>query len=74
MKGKKPVFVWVKEGENIHRVRIETGAVDGTNAEVKSGLKEGDEIVISMTLAGKAAADNATRSPFMPQRPGGRGR
>ncbi len=74
---KKPTLVWVKEGDKLHRTRIVTGAVDGTNAEIKSGLKEGDEVVVAMTQDGKegATADAAaTRSPFMPQRPAGRRR
>ena len=76
--GKKPVIVWIKSGDLIHRTRITTGALDGTNAEVKTGLKEGDEVILSMSLAGKstttAAAATTTTSPFMPTRPGGRGR
>jgi HlyD family secretion protein len=75
--GKKPVVVWVKTGDKYHRSRIVTGAVDGSNAEVKSGLKEGDEIILSMALAGKtttAASTASITSPFMPARPGGRGR
>jgi HlyD family secretion protein len=75
---RKPVVVWVKNGDKLHRTRIATGAVDGSNAEIKWGLKEGDEVVLSMTQGGKAGAtaDNAaaTRSPFMPQRPAGRTR
>ena len=75
--GKKPVVVWIKNGDKIHRVHISTGAVDGTNAEIKTGLKEGDEVILSMTVAGKtttsaAAVTNTTTSPFMPQRAGGR--
>jgi HlyD family secretion protein len=74
--GKKPVVVWVKSGEKIHRARIVTGAVDGSNAEVKWGLKEGEEVILSMTLPGKSAsaasaAPATATSPFMPQRPGG---
>jgi HlyD family secretion protein len=73
--GKKPVLVWVKSGEKIHRARIVTGAVDGSNAEVKWGLKEGEEVITSMSLPGKsasasAAAPTTATSPFMPQRPG----
>jgi HlyD family secretion protein len=71
--GKKPVIVWVKSGDKIHRTRLATGAVDGSNAEVKWGLKEGDEVILSMSLPGKAAANSAAApatSPFMPQRPG----
>jgi HlyD family secretion protein len=76
--GKKPVVVWVKTGDKIHRTRVVTGAIDGSNAEIKSGINEGDEIILSMSLAGKAttasATPAATTSPFMPTRPGGRGR
>ena len=78
--GKKPVIVWVKEADKVSRVRVATGAIDGSNAEIKFGLKEGDEVILSMTLGGKsstttaAAAPQQTTSPFMPTRPGGRGR
>ena len=76
--GKKPVIVWVKNGDKIHRTRVTTGAIDGSNAEIKSGLKEGDEVILSMSLPGKsgttAAAAPTTTNPFMPTRPGGRGR
>jgi HlyD family secretion protein len=75
--GKKPVIVWVKNEDKVRRTRVVTGAIDGTNAEIKFGLKEGDEVILSMSLAGKAtaaAAPAATTSPFMPTRPGGRGR
>jgi HlyD family secretion protein len=76
--GKKPVIVWIKSGDLIHRTRITTGALDGTNAEIKTGLKEGDEVILSMSLAGKpgtatatATSTSTTTSPFMPQRPAG---
>ncbi|MGC1392002.1 MAG: efflux RND transporter periplasmic adaptor subunit [Bacteroidales bacterium] len=77
--GKKPVVVWVKEGDKVRRVRVATGAIDGSNAEIKFGLKEGDEVILSMTLGGKSSTTTAaaptTTSPFMPTRPaGGRGR
>src|SRR5664280_2787039 len=52
--GKKPVIVWVKEGDKVRRVRVATGAIDGSNAEIKFGLKEGDEVILSMTLGGKS--------------------
>jgi HlyD family secretion protein len=71
---KKPVVVWVKTGDKVHRTRVVTGAVDGTNAEIKSGLNEGDEVILSMNLAGKtaAAAPATATSPFMPTRGGRR--
>ena len=72
--GKKPVAVWVKTGEKIHRTRVVTGAIDPMNVEIKSGLKEGDEVILSMNITGKGtSAEPATaRSPFMPQRGGRR--
>jgi HlyD family secretion protein len=73
--GKKPVMVWVKSGEKIHRKRVATGAVDGSNAEVKWGLKEGDEVILTMNLPGKSGsasssstAPQTSTSPFMPTR------
>ncbi len=77
--GKKPVIVWVKKEDKFHRTRVVTGAIDGSNSEIKSGLQEGDEVVLSMSLPGKSAATVAAApaqntSPFMPTRPGGRGR
>ena len=77
--GKKPVILWIKNGDKIHRTRVTTGAIDGSNAEIKWGLKEGDEVILSMSLPGKAgttaAAAPTTTNPFMPARPaGGRGR
>jgi HlyD family secretion protein len=80
---KKPVFVWVKTDDKIRRVRVVTGAIDGSNAEIKYGLKEGDVVILSMTQPGKTASATTTTttqpatSPFMPQRPPtptGRGR
>ncbi len=74
--GKKPVVVWVKTGDKVHRTRVTTGAIDGSNSEIKSGLKEGDEVILSMTLGGNpsstAAAPAQSSSPFMPTRPRGR--
>ena len=76
--GKRPVFVWVLTADKVHRTRIVTGAIDGTNAEIKSGLKEGDEVILSMSLASKSENSGTpatTTNPFMPTRPGrGRGR
>jgi HlyD family secretion protein len=67
---KKPTIVWVKNGENIHRAKIETGVSDGNNIEIKSGVNEGDEVILSAAYATKASESAAaTKSPFMPTRP-----
>ena len=45
-----------------------------TNIEIKSGLKEGQVVVVSMeqtsASAAKKAATTTQSSPFMPKRPG----
>ena len=63
--------VWIKQGAMIHPHHVTVGVTDEVHYEVLSGLKEGDEVVVSMTTLsnGKAKAA-AVKSPFMPQRPG----
>jgi HlyD family secretion protein len=62
--------IWVKKGPALQSVPVETGINDGINAEAKTGLKEGDEVVISMTSSGPTDVKKAASNPFMPKRPG----
>ena len=63
--------VWIKESNGLHPQQIKVGATDEINYEVLSGLKEGDEVITSMTLSGKAGkAATGMRNPLMPTRPG----
>lgn len=65
--------VWIKAGETIKPVRIETGLNDESNTEVRSGLHEGDEVVVSMNSSEAVSAvksGGSAQSPFMPKRPG----
>ncbi|WP_101311062.1 efflux RND transporter periplasmic adaptor subunit [Labilibaculum manganireducens] len=67
-------IVWVKQGGIIHLQNVIVGVTDEINYEVVSGLKEGDEVVVSMnteSAAQSTSAPAASQSPFMPQRPGG---
>jgi HlyD family secretion protein len=67
--GKKPVVLWIMRQDTVHRVRVTTGLADATNTEIKSGVKEGDLVILSMTPVTKATpASTPTTSPFMPQR------
>ncbi len=44
-------MVWLKNGNSIHPVAVETGLDDGVNAIVKGGqLQKGDTIVLSATI------------------------
>jgi HlyD family secretion protein len=70
---KTPASVWIKTGEQIHPVAVETGLDNGSLVEIKSGLQEGDEVILSMTQTGGTAEVKsmaAAKSPFMPTPPG----
>jgi HlyD family secretion protein len=65
--------IWIKKGSIIYPAQVETGISDGSNVEIKSGLNEGDEVLLSMKMnGGSAKKSGLARSPFMPQRPGRR--
>jgi len=61
--GKKPVIVWVKEADKVSRVRVATGAIDGSNAEINLDSKKVMRIILSMTLGGKSSTTTAAAAP-----------
>ena len=63
--------VWVKSGNEIHPVHIETGINNEINVQVLKGLKEGDEVVTAIDAPALTGSNqsNLARSPFMPRRP-----
>ncbi|WP_319226978.1 efflux RND transporter periplasmic adaptor subunit [Draconibacterium orientale] len=66
-------MVWVKEGSNIHPVPVKIGLNDDINAEILSGIKSGQEVVLNMTQKGAdLAAARPGGNPFMPGPPGRR--
>lgn len=66
-------MIWVKEGTNIHSVPVEIGLNDDINAEVISGIKSGQEVLLSMRQKGaQSQTARAGGSPFMPGPPGRR--
>jgi len=69
-----PTMVWVKDENGIHPVPVELGSSDGDNAEVKSGLQEGQEVVIKMTEGSEKVKkeEQVASNPFMPTPPGRR--
>jgi HlyD family secretion protein len=66
----KPLSIWVKNANQLIPVPIEVGISDGINTEVKSGVKEGDEVIISMSSSVTGETKQQASSPFMPKRPG----
>ncbi len=63
-----PQVVWVKKGMDVYSVPVTIGITDGINTEIKSGLKEDDEVIVSMSAASNSTASTSS-SPFMPKRP-----
>jgi HlyD family secretion protein len=62
-------MVWIKDEKGgIRPTRITTGIDNGTYVEVLSGLKEGDEVIISMSNSSseseEASSDRGPRGPF----------
>jgi HlyD family secretion protein len=67
----KSAKVWVKDGAKVFPVPVTIGLNDETNVQIISGLKLGQEVIISMSSTGNSdAAKTAAKSPFMPTRPG----
>jgi len=64
--------VWVKGANGIHPQHITVGVTDEINFEIVKGLKEGDEVVTSMTSGTGTVASKAKASGslFSPPRPG----
>jgi HlyD family secretion protein len=68
----KETEVWVKTRDFIHPVKIETGIDNDIDVQIISGLKEGDEVVVSMSMDTKvkaAKSEEDASSPFMPRPP-----
>ncbi len=68
--------VWIKDGEIIRPVIVETGMSDGINLEILSGLNDGDELVISVEIGNSSSVESeedeeTQKSPFVQERPSG---
>lgn len=64
--------VWVVRNNRLYPVAVETGASNGVNVEIKSGLNMGDTVAIDYTNAMPLPMPSGgEESPFMPKRPGG---
>ncbi|HEX2935282.1 MAG TPA: efflux RND transporter periplasmic adaptor subunit [Bacteroidales bacterium] len=63
--------VWVKRGNNIQPVKVETGINNDLDVQIISGLNDGDEVVVGINTGFDAAAfkNGPTSSPFMPKPP-----
>ena len=64
--------VWIKNADSsLQYQSVETGLNDGVNVVVKSGLQQGQTVVLSATLGPKISKRNeAVSNPLLPQPPG----
>ena len=60
-------MVWVKDEKlTVRPVPVTTGIENGSAVEILTGLKEGDNVIISMTSSTKKAASRQNDGPPMP--------
>ena len=66
-----PQIVWIKEDMSLRPQLISTGINDGANTLITNGIKEGDEVVLSIEkVQQKSNKSGASGSnPFMPGPP-----
>ena len=70
--GKGMKTVWMKDSNGmIHPMPVTIGVDNGSNVEVLTGLKEGDEVVISMTEPASSAKKSVKKSNNGPGGPFG---
>lgn len=61
--------IWIKNGETVYPVQVETGLTDGTMVEVTGKIKEGDEVLLGVVQKPKEGqAQQQQQNPFTPQR------
>lgn len=59
--------VWVRDGKNFKAIPVEIGSTNGTYTEIKSGVKEGTEVITEFELNETETEEESTASnPFMP--------
>ena len=66
------IRVWVKKENRIYPVHVEINISDGINYGIKSGLNEGDSVILTMKQSSsgtKLKSTGQARSPFMPTPP-----
>jgi membrane fusion protein, macrolide-specific efflux system len=63
-----------KKGDKPHFQPVQTGATDGKQVEVVSGLADGDRVLLKSFSASQLAPATTGNNPLMPGGPGGGGR
>ncbi len=58
--------VWLHKGNTFKAVAVEIGNTNGTYTEIKSGLKEGTEVITEFELNEVKEEETTASNPFMP--------
>ena len=61
-------YVYAKTGNNIEKVYVKTGITTDKEIEILTGLKEGDQIVVSGMISSEKTAKPVTKNPPRPPR------
>lgn len=61
--------LWVKEGNNFKAIAVTTGVTNGVQTEILSGVKKGQKVLESFSMAGMEEEEEANSNPFMPRPP-----
>lgn len=64
----KTTVLWVRTGDSWMPREVTAGLQDGVNAIIMSGLKAGEEVMLSAEMVKVEKAGGAAKNPFMPQR------
>ena len=65
-----PQIVWIKEEMSLRPQMVSTGLNDGANTIITKGLKEGDEVILSIEkMQNKPSKQSGGSNPFMPGPP-----
>ena len=66
--GESNKHVWIKRGNSITPVPVETGFDDGVNAVLVKGLAQGDSIILSLTAENPDKEEKSSIFPAPPKR------
>lgn len=66
--GESDKHVWIKRGNSITPVPVETGFDDGVNAVLVKGLAQGDSIILSLTAENPDKEEKSSIFPAPPKR------
>jgi HlyD family secretion protein len=61
--------IWTKEGNTFKAYKVETGTSNGILTEIKSGIKEGTEVLVDFNISGGETPEGEQQAtnPFMPR-------